>query len=152
MPFSISFSLDHRHPDYASGSISLGSHIDYFRASTSLWKLQDYETQWREALEIVTRDGVPTALITDLYDPASASLITWWPMWRDGGEIRIQNQLLIFEQLPTPFNPQLPYEHMGEYSGAVTDDGEKTSEWKVPVLDVLAFLRTGHTDATINGA
>ncbi len=140
MDFAITFDPDFAHPDYAFGSIKIGTFTDYFRASTHLWGAEDYEVQWQEAMRLILSEGIPTALITDFYDPKSASFIMWWPLWRSEDHIIIQNQLLLLGELPTPFNLERPYEHVGEYPGNLSDNGGTISEWRIQDSDMKEFL------------
>ena len=124
----------------ATGSITLGSYRETFEAPLHVWRRQDYESHWREAVHRILGGAPSTALITELYDPISANFIKWWPAYRFGGEIRFHNQLLLMADLHGPFDLSEVYRHIGPYE-QLTEDGEQISEWAVPVRELEDFLR-----------
>ena len=122
--------------DEKAGRITLGDFRERFIASLIYWSTADYERQWREAVQRIVDGCEKSALITNMYDPAAAKFIVWWPMWRKGELVHVHNALLFMEQLDEPFRADDPYRHVGEH-GPISDDGEAISDWVV-TLDALA--------------
>jgi hypothetical protein len=80
-----------------------------------------------------------TALVTAMYDPALANFLTWWPMYREQELVFVQNHLLFMAQLTRHFD----VEAMDGFVPAretIDDEGQKVSEWSVPLAEVAHFL------------
>jgi hypothetical protein len=84
-------------------------------------------------------------LITTLYDPANANFIFWWPMYRRGEDILVQNQMLLLMEIEELLDPDNPYSFISEYESS-NEDGEKISEWKISVEDISRFLEESGWD------
>lgn len=126
----------------AIGSIALGSYRESFECPIHLWRREDYEEHWVQAVERLVNGAESTALITELYDPASASFIKWWPAYRFGARVTFHNQLLLMADLPTPFELRDIYRHIPPYQ-QVNEDGDRISEWSVPIEQLESFLSRG---------
>ena len=112
------------------GEIVLNDYVERFEASSSFWKARDYEQQWSGGLARLRQGELKSCLITDMYDPSNASFIRWWPIFRSGEQIVIQEQILFLDRLDSPFNPSDPYRFIGDRK-SISDDGERVSEWVV---------------------
>jgi len=62
-------------------------------------------------------------------------------MWVSGQVVYVQNQILFMDSLEHPFDPRNPYVNIPTRK-IKTADGEKISEWRVPLQDVQRFART----------
>ncbi len=144
MAFSIRFlpescqEIEHDSMETA-GEIVLGEFRESFVASLSFWTKAQYEVHWREALNRIVKDVSPSCLITTMYDPAVANFIFWWPMYRQGHDIIVHNQMLLLMEIEERFDPNNPYSSIPEYY-SVSEDGEKISEWRISIGDISAFL------------
>lgn len=123
----------------ATGEIVLGEFRELFIASLSFWTKAEYETHWREALNRMIKNVSPSSLITTMYDPAVANFIFWWPMYRQGDEIVVHNQMLLLMEFEERLDPNNPYSFIPEYE-SVNEDGQKVSEWKISVEEISKFL------------
>jgi CdiI N-terminal domain len=124
----------------AYGELVLGSHRERFLTPFSFWNKKRYRNQWKEGLRrLVTEER--SCLITAITDPSKSACLTWWPMYRLGDQVHIQNHLLIYSDLPTPFDQANPYAHIPERE-TVSESGEKISEWTVSLRDIQAFLNS----------
>ena len=127
--------------DVRYGLIQIGDFSEYFQVDLGFWRQEDYERHWRHALERIT-SGVPTScLITSIGDPRTSTMVFWWPLYRTGTTIRIQNAIRFFEQLDTPFDEENPYPSVPPRR-TVSEDGEVISEWSASLNDLKDFLRT----------
>lgn len=124
------------------GVIILDSFQERFRALTTFWQPEDYERHWRDAVQRIVSSGRDSCLITSLHDPAESTMLVWWPMYRRGDTVYVQNAMLFFDQLSRPFDPSEPYASVPERV-VVSEDGEAISEWQVCVSDLEGFLAGG---------
>ena len=99
----------------SSGTLILGSETEAFLTSFDHWQPEDYKRQWREAVSLIVNAGSKSALITEMPAPSGANFIRWWPMWRFGESVKLNEQLLFMVDLKTPFDIENPYTHVGEY-------------------------------------
>jgi hypothetical protein len=90
---------------------------------------------------LASRASHRTISITSITEPAHANFITWWPVYRIGPTVFIQNHLLFLEQLPTNFDVSDPYVHVPERH-QFSEEGECVSEWEIPALALERFLES----------
>ena len=120
------------------GLIVIGSFVERFESPLQYWRKKEYEEQWHNAISRLLAGSKKTALITAMYDPATANFLTWWPLYRVAETIFIHNQLLFLSNLNKPFS----IEEMDELVGprhSVDDESTKISEWSVPLADIDLF-------------
>jgi hypothetical protein len=122
------------------GEIVLGEFRELFLASLSFWTKAQYEAHWREALNRIVNNVSPSAVITTMYDPAMANFIFWWPMYRQGSDVIVHNQMLLLMEIEERLDPNNPYSLIPEYY-SMSEDGEKVSEWRISIEDVSTFLQ-----------
>lgn len=150
MSFSIRFLPDESlefdpDPGTVVGMIEIGDFRERFQASLSFWSPADYVRSWRAGLEWITGNNTKSCLITSMYDPQNASLIVWWPMYRDGENVWIQNYLLLLEEIEESFAPDDPYPLIPDRV-IVDEEGQKLSEWHTTVTAVKHFLENMKQD------
>lgn len=122
------------------GVITLGSFRERFVALTTFWNADDYRSHWRKAVARIVETGSDSCLITSLHDPTVSDMLFWWPMYRVGDRVRIQNGILLFEQLDEPFRLDNVFGFIPPRS-THSDDGEPISEWEVDTVALRAFLQ-----------
>jgi hypothetical protein len=132
--FSIKL-LPGKAPRTANAEIVIGAHKEIAEVPLQYWRRDQYRDQWHGAIERIV-SGKPTAcLITGMHDPRTANFLMWWPMWREGEIVYIQNQILFMDDIRASFNESEPHRFIPKRA-TVTDDGEKISEWSVNVNDI----------------
>ncbi len=145
MTFSISL-LDESVPGSSSGDranwglITIGAYQERFIAPLDYWDASDYRQHWKEALTRITMTAFNSCLITSMYDPSLANFIYWWPMYRRDETVYLQNHILFLTDLFAPFDPQNPFRFVPERE-VISENGEKISEWSVPITDLESFLK-----------
>ncbi len=137
MPFSIAFEgqpLSYPYDDpttpAATGVLILGDHRESFLASLYDWSRQDYEKQWRHAIEAVLDAGDKAALITTFVSPQVGTHLEWWPMYLVGNRVFFQDQLLFHEKLSRPFSVESAFLYIRDRE-TVNEEGQTISEWSV---------------------
>jgi hypothetical protein len=143
MQFSIVFKeiesrLRKRRVSEAYGTIRIGLFEETFHSNLTFWQPQDYTRHWLEACDRVLKTShASSALITSMEDPDSANFITWWPLYREGQKVYIQNHLLLFDQLKEPFRLENPFVHVP--ARETKDEGTKISEWETDLGAIREF-------------
>ena len=120
----------------AVGQIQLGGFREDFQAEIGYWSIKDYEASWTAALRRLLAGRTVSCLVTSLPNPQIANFITTWPLYRDGRDIFVRNQLLFVDQLPSPFAPNTPWESVDPR----TDDEGPVTEWNITLTDIENFL------------
>jgi hypothetical protein len=113
------------------GRIALGDFAEHFLAPLGPWARSDYERHWVEAARRLLAGADRTAFITSAFQ-------FWWPMWREGSEVFVQEQLLWGQALAASFDPLDVYASIPERV-TTSEDGE-VSEWRIRVRDVEEFV------------
>jgi hypothetical protein len=117
------------------GDLRLGAYREGFLAPLVLWQRADYERQWAEAAARLLEGAATSAFVTVAWH-------TWWPMWRLGDRIRVQEQLLVGEVMaplgPTPAVHRTPYELIEPHPTDLSD-GYRVSSWEITLADIAAF-------------
>jgi len=123
------------------GRITVDSFSEVFESPLCFWRKEQYEEQWRAAIaRLMPCKSARTALLTAMYDPPTANFLTWWPVYREGTRVFVQNQLLFLDQLAVPFD-------IANISTIVQPrqtsdpDGRNISEWSCDLFDLNEFLR-----------
>lgn len=154
--FAIEFKSDaapHRQPSEPGsryGQITLGDFRETFISVQTFWDAARYEVHWREALDRIVRDGRDSCLITSIAGPDKSHILFWWPLYRDGDSVLVQNSILFLDDLPERFNPERPFRSVPVRT-TVSEDGDPISEWRVSVADVEAFARSAARGALASG-
>jgi hypothetical protein len=102
------------------------------------WSKNDYQQHWKKSLERALRKE-DSCLITSMYDPQKANFIVWWLLYIRENKVIVQNHLLFLNTLSESFTPDNPYRFIPKYESE-NEDGDKISEWIVPIEDIEAFL------------
>jgi hypothetical protein len=123
------------------GKIRLGAHSETFIASLVFWTSERYEQHWKVAVRRLIRGEDRSVLITSYIEPNRFpdEHLIWWPLYRVGTTVYIQNQLLFFDRLSRPFSVADPWTFV-QARRTVNDDGDKISEWSVPIASFAEFL------------
>jgi len=125
----------------AYGKIQIGDYIETFTARLTLWRSDQYEQHWRAAIERLLKGADRSALITSYVEPTRVpdNFLMWWPLYREGETVHVQNQLLFFELLKESFSLENPWASV-QSRRTVNDEGMKISEWSVAIGDFAEFL------------
>jgi hypothetical protein len=126
------------------GKLKIAGYSETFIASLAYWTHEQYERHWMIALDrIVSAEG-RSALITSFVEPRTEGFLLWWPLYRDGDLVYIQNHILFFDQLSKPFSAEHFWESVGQRQIITPDEGIPISEWKTTVSDLRDCLRRKH--------
>lgn len=102
--------------------------------SIDTWSLEDYKRQWKEALERL-KDHDRSCLVVGYTRIKNNPGIEWWPLYRIGNTVYIQNQVVWLEEYKNrigdkPFTPDTCYDFIHDRR-TVDEDGRNLSEWSV---------------------
>lgn len=123
------------------GLIKIGTFEERFAASLMYWNADDYISHWSQAVARIVHSSPTSCLITSIVDPANSKFLFWWPMYRIGKTVFIQNQILFLDQLKSSFNVQDPFIHVPDRK-TINMEGQKISEWSTAIKDMEFFLGT----------
>ena len=107
----------------------------------SLWSKSDYEYHCARELKALVQGASKIALVVSYDDPKASSNLEIWRVYRDGELAHFQNQLPWYSDLPQDFK----IVKMSEYiqDRVLTNaEGDRYSEWDVPIQDIERFLMT----------
>ena len=114
----------------ARGKITIGDFDERFNIALEYWSIDDYKRQWQEGLERIKTHSM-SCLVTYVQNPNDAPFIDWWPMYKIGNKIHVQNHML-FAHLyrkrigNKEFTPDTCYDFIPSRK-----QKEKVSEWVV---------------------
>ena len=123
---------------HAVGTVVLGEDRDGFAISLEWWGRAAYEQQWLAAARRLVI-GPDRVMFLVSYNGPEAAYHFAWPAWRDGNQVRVQNWLVLTDQLPTRFDPD-EADRFVRARETVSEDGAPISEWDVTVADLQAFV------------
>jgi hypothetical protein len=138
---AVSYPYDDRTTPAASGVMVLGDTEEHFLASLYQWGQEDYEKQWRHAMEVLLDETDKAALITTYGSPDVATHLEWWPMYLVGSRVFFQNHLLFYHQLREPFSVDKALSFLRDRE-TIDAEGKTISEWSVSLSEVEAFAGT----------
>jgi hypothetical protein len=122
------------------GQIQIGSFNETFIASLSDWPPDRYRRQWLEAAERLVTGESKSAFVSSFVSPRDGMYFVWWPCYRVGEIVYVQNQLRFYEQLPSPFHENALYNYVADRRTVSEDEGSPISEWELPLLSIRDFL------------
>ena len=122
------------------GRIQIGSFTEDFIAYLSDWTPEQYRRQWLEAAGRLVSGESKSAFVTMFVSPKNGGHFEWWPCYRVGEIVYLQNQLRFYEQIASPFLIESLYEYVSDRKTISDDDGTPISEWEVPLRWILDFV------------
>jgi CdiI N-terminal domain len=103
------------------------------------WDRRLYERHWARALRRLLEGASRSALITSYVEPGLADYLMWWPLYREGDSVYVQNHMLFYAQLAKPFSPEDPWESVPARRN-VNAEGLRISEWVTDLASVRECL------------
>jgi hypothetical protein len=125
----------------APGKLVLGKCTEEFLANLSLWSRSDYESHWTSELKALVGVNPKVALVVSYNNPKASSNLEIWRVYRDGEWARFQNQRPRYSDLPHGFEISKMSQYIQDRV-VITAEGNKISEWDVPIRDIELFLRS----------
>lgn len=120
---------------HAGGVLRVAAVSLPFIVDLSVWRISDYERQWRAAIDRVARGAPATALVTG-YAGRDSRPHSMWALWRDGDFVYVQPHIVMSDVSDPPFNPRAPEAHVGARLGP--EHGLPIAEWRVELVHLLA--------------
>ena len=125
----------------AFGRITINDFSEIFEMNLSYWSVDRYMQSWCSAIkELDHSERATSCIVSSITDPANSNFFTCWPMYRDGGDVYVQNRLLFLEELDEEFDEEKPWRHMDPRS-VVNEDGMRISEWLTGIDQVREFWK-----------
>ncbi|WP_081265239.1 hypothetical protein [Pseudomonas fluorescens] len=120
------------------GLIRLGDEEESFFAPISFWGRQEYLSSWYSSLCRGLERRQHSVLVTSMLDPELANFLMVWVLYFVGESVQIQNSVVFLDDVVPGFNGSDVNTYVGERE-VVNEDGDKISEWVVPLSEVLSF-------------
>ena len=119
---------------FCIGKITIDDFWETFEMALNYWSVEDYERQWREGLERI-KNYDTSCLVASIHDPAKRHYLLWWPLYKEGGKVLIQNYLFVDELYiknigDRSFTVENCYEFIPPKK-MLTEEGNKISTWIV---------------------
>lgn len=147
MTFNIAFAEDIRDDDplIVIGRIRLGEHQETFDAFVGYWPIERYRESWIAELRRLVGGADIACLLTSVWGGREeANFARAYSLYRFGDSVRVQEDLILFDQLDHDFNPDEPWKSISPYA-EVDEDGDRISEWRITVADLEDFLTRATT-------
>lgn len=131
-----------------TGQITIGDFKEKFVMPLESWTLEEYQTQWQQALRRLNNHSVSCFVTSVQHLKTKYPSMEIWPFFKEGEKIFFHNQLLINETIEgrslslSNFNAQTCYQFIlprvaDQENKAINDDGERISEWSLDLNDFL---------------
>jgi len=125
--------------DMYIGKIVIGDFTETIHIPINFWTIDEYKKQWAEGLaRIETHDS--SCLIASIQDPKIDPYLNWWALYKVGDTVYIHNNMFVDFTYEEHFgNTVITRENCYDFISpreTVTDDGEKISEWSIPLSDI----------------
>ena len=122
------------------GEIQINDFKEYLYIPLDWWSIDDYTTQWKEAVERL-KNYDRSCFVATIHNPNIRKYIEWWPMYKIGNQIHIQNNIILddfYDELigEKPFTIKTCYDFIPKYRSH-SEEGYKLSEWVVDWDDKL---------------
>jgi hypothetical protein len=102
------------------------------------WNAADYLRQWNDGIARLAHGADSTALMT-AYRGRGSRAHVMWALWRGATHLYIQQHAVLEDELDAPFDPAIPYAHVGGHVAA-TASRLPIPEWCVSIEDLSAAL------------
>ncbi len=135
-------------PEVAIGVMYLVDHTEGFHAPTTYWSTDQYESSWNTALRRTIDGAEVSCLVVAIDDPRADNFTEVWPIYRENDTVYFQNHYLFPENLDHEFDPDVPWDSVRARE-TINDDGDKLSEWELPLQSLRDFLRQRNLGSVI---
>src|SRR5262245_51858075 len=126
-------------PELGYGRIKIDDFEQRFEMDLSFWSSSHYQRHWLEGAERLLAGAGVSCLISAMRDPRTANFIEWWPLYRLGDEVKIQNQLVLMQNLPGILDPAHPFRLVPPRT-IVSTEGTPISEWTTSLNALQRFV------------
>jgi hypothetical protein len=127
-------------PANAVGRIVIRDFTETFRVPLGFWRESDYLRSWRHAFEVLDGDAHATScLVTSMTDPGTTNFLVWWPVYREGEDVYIQNAIFFLGETAEALDPAAPWECVTPRC-TVDEGGNKVSEWRTSMDSLREFF------------
>lgn len=126
------------------GEININSFKETFDMPLEWWTINDYKQQWHTGLARIKTHPF-SCLVTEIQDPTKTPRVSFWPLYKEGDKIFIQNHLLFGKQFvkqlqKMPFTLETCYQFVGPREILADDNVTKISEWVVDLKDLVKTI------------
>ncbi len=121
---------------HAGAELVLGSERIRFLIDLRYWTIGAYERQWREGVTRLLYGAASTSLMIAYSGPGDV-VHRMWGLWRHDGHVYVQEHPVVAADLDAPFDPAMPYAHLGQWIPA-SHQALPIAEWRVDIVPLYA--------------
>ncbi len=115
------------------GKITIGDFKETLYIPVEFWTLEDYKRQWEEGLIKIETESKSCLVATIEGQDQTVALIDWWPLYKVGNKITVENYLFVGNYLKEilqdrPFTPETCYDFIPKKSRS-----KEVSRWVVEI-------------------
>ena len=125
---------------HARGFIRVGDFREEFTVTLNHRSIQDYQHHWLNALQRLVHGASAVGLMTWMNAPDSPGHFRAWLLYREGELAYAQDRLYPWPDIQPLFDEEEQLVDIGQRQ-THTEEGERISEWSLPMSAVEAFLR-----------
>ncbi len=117
----------------------VGEFREVLETSLEYWTAEQYEEQWSVALGEIESGANQSALVTSVTDPRTTNFLFWWPLYRVGDSVFVQNQVLMLDEIRNKFS----LDRIGDFvpeRETINEEGDRISEWRSSIASIRQFL------------
>jgi hypothetical protein len=112
--------------------ISINDFSERLLVPLTVWDVERYERQWKNAIDCILVGKSKNFLVTGLRDPWNSDFISLFALYREGDEVYIQNQIILCKGNEEKIL-KMDLIDLVEERETLTEDGEEISEWKLSI-------------------
>jgi hypothetical protein len=120
------------------GLIRMGGEEESFFAPVSFWGRQEYLNSWYTSLCLGLERRQHSVLVTSMLDPETANFLMVWVLYFVGESAHVQNHVVFLDDVVPGFDINDVNSYVDERE-VVDEDGQRISEWVVPLSEVVSF-------------
>lgn len=129
---------DHFDVQALRGLLRLGGVQESFFSPVSYWGKHEYLGSWFASLCVGLEKRQHSVLVTSMLDPESSNFLMVWVLYYVGEFAHVQNHVVFLDEVGDGFDVSDVNSYVGPRE-VEDEDGDKISEWIVPLSDVFAF-------------
>lgn len=120
------------------GRIEIGRFAESLRCAKGPLSPRLYAAQWKAAAQRLLGPKARSAFVTSAMRPGSN--VEWWPAWRVGRRVVLQNQMLFVRPRVAGFRPLSAHLRVPPRRVSAHDQKPRPSEWWVSVGHLRRFV------------
>ncbi len=81
---------------FCNALLIIDDFCENLRVPIEYWSIEEYKKQWHEGLERLKYKN-SSCIVTSVYNPQIKPWVSYWPMWKVGSKLYIENHYFLYE-------------------------------------------------------